>query len=72
MNNLSQAVDCDLFLHLYADDTSSLFQHKDKDLDQIKKELPKNFCDICDWFPINKLSIHFAWQFGMIKLNLSF
>ena len=72
MNNLSQAVDCDLFLHLYADDASSLYQHKDKDLDQIKKELPKNFCDICDWFPINKLSSHFAWQFGMIKLNLSF
>ena len=52
---MSQAVDYDLFL--YADDTYLLYQ--DKDLDQINKELTKNFCNICDSFVDNKLSIHF-------------
>ena len=51
-----QAVDCDIFL--YADDTCLLYQHKD--LDQITKELTKNFCNICDWFVDNKMSIHFG------------
>ena len=55
INNMPQAVDCDLFL--YADDTFLLYQHKD--LDQINKELTKTFCDICDWFVDNKLSIYF-------------
>ena len=54
--DVSQAVDCDLFL--YADDTYLLFQHKD--LERIKEELTKNFSNICDWFVNNKLSIHFA------------
>ena len=53
---MPQAVDCDLFL--YADDTCLLYLHKD--LDQIKKELTKHFCNICDWFVDNKLSIHFG------------
>ena len=63
---MSQAVDFDLLL--YADNTCLLYQHKD--LDQINKELTKNknFCNICDWFLDNKLSIHFEWM----KLNLSF
>ena len=39
INDMPQVVDCDLFL--YADDTSLLYQHKD--LDQINKELTKNF-----------------------------
>ena len=51
---MPQAVDCDLFL--YADDTCLLYQHKD--LDQINKELTKNFCNIYDWFVDNKLIIH--------------
>ena len=51
-----QAVDCDLFL--YADDTCLLYKHKD--LDRINKELTKSFCNICDWFVDNKLSIHFG------------
>ena len=51
-----QAVNCDLFL--YADDPCLLYQHKD--LDRISKELTKNFCNICDWFVDNKLSIHFG------------
>ena len=56
INDMSQAVDCDLFL--YADDTCLLFQHKD--LERIKEELTKNFSNICDWFVDNKLSIHFG------------
>ena len=53
---MPQVVDCDLFL--YADDTSLLYQHKD--LDHVNKELTKNFCNICDWFVDNKLSIYFG------------
>ena len=45
INDMAQAVDCDLFL--YADDTCLLFQHKD--LERVK-ELTKNFSNICDWF----------------------
>ena len=56
INDMSQAVDCNLFL--YADDTCLLFQHKD--LERIKEELTKNFSNICDWFMDNKLSIHFG------------
>ena len=54
INNVPQAVDCDLFP--YADDKCLLFQHKD--LERIKEELTKNFSNICDWFVDNKLSIH--------------
>ena len=56
INDMPQAVDCDLFL--YADDRCLLFQHKD--LEQIKKELTKNFSNNCDCFVDNKLSIHFG------------
>ena len=53
---MPQAIDPDLFL--YAGDTCLLYQHKD--LDQINKELTKIFCNICDCFVDNKLSIHFG------------
>ena len=53
---MPQAVDCDLFL--YAGDTCLLFQHKD--LERIKKELTKNFSNICNWFVDSKLSIYFG------------
>ena len=56
INDMSQAVDCNLFL--YADDTCLLFQHKD--MERIKEELTKNLSNICDWFMDNKLSIHFG------------
>ena len=56
INDMPQAVDCDLFI--YADDTCLLYQHKD--LDQISKELTKIFCNICDCFVDTKLSIHFG------------
>ena len=60
INNMPQAVDCDLFLalFLYADNTCLLFQHKH--LEWIKEELTKNFSNVCDWFVDNKLMIHFG------------
>ena len=55
VNNLKQAVDCDLFL--YADDSCLVYQHKD--VKEIERNLNKNFSNVCDWFVDNKLSIHF-------------
>ena len=54
INDMSQAVKCNLFL--YADDTCLVCQHKD--INEIEKQLNKDFGSICDWFVDNKLSIH--------------
>ena len=54
INNMSQAVKCNLFL--YADDTCLVCQHKD--INEIEKQLNKDFESICDSFVDNKLSIH--------------
>ena len=56
INDMPQAVDCDLLL--YADDSCIFFQHKD--LKVIEERLNKNFSSICDWFVDNKLSVHFG------------
>ena len=56
VNDLKQAVDCDLFL--YADDSCLVYQHKD--VKEIERNLNKNFSNVCDWFVDNKLSIHFG------------
>ena len=56
INDVSQAVKCNLFL--YADDTNLVCQHKD--INEIEKQLNKDFESICDWFVNNKLSIHFG------------
>ena len=56
VNDLKQAVDCDLFL--YADDSCSVYQHKD--VKEIERNLNKNFSNVCDWFVDNKLSINFG------------
>ena len=56
VNDLKQAVDCDLFL--YADDSCLVYQHKD--VKEIGRNLNKNFSNVCDWFVDNKLSIHFG------------
>ena len=53
---MSQAVKCDLCL--YADDSCMLFQHKN--VTEIKKQLTKDFRNICHWFVDIKLSIHFG------------
>ena len=56
VNDMKQAVDCDLFL--YADDSCLVYQHKD--VKEIWRNLNKNFSNVCDWFVDNKLSIHFG------------
>ena len=56
VDEMSQAVNCDLFL--YADDTCLVCQHKD--INKIENQLSEDFCNICDWFVDNKLSIHFG------------
>ena len=57
INDMPQAVDCELLL--YADDTCLIFQHKD--ITKIESALNKNFGILCDWFvDNNKLSIHFG------------
>ena len=56
VHDMSQAVECDLYL--YANDSCLLFQHKS--VTEIRKQLTKDFSNICDWFVDNKLSIHFG------------
>ena len=56
INDMSQTVKCNLFL--YADDTCLVCQHKD--INEIEKQLNKDFGSICSWFVNNKLSIHFG------------
>ena len=51
---MSQAVECNLYL--YADDSCLLFQPKS--VTEIKKQLTKDFSNICDRFVDNNLSIH--------------
>ena len=46
-----------LFL-LYADGLCSVYQHKG--VKKIKRNLDKNFPDVCDLFVDNKLSIQFG------------
>ena len=56
VNDITQAVKCDLFL--YADDTCLVCQHKD--INKIENQLNEDFSNICDWFVDNKLSMHFG------------
>ena len=56
INDMWKAVKCNLFL--YADDACLVCQHKD--INEIEKQLNKDFESICDWFVNNKLSIHFG------------
>ena len=56
VNDMSQAVTCDLFL--YADDSCLVYMGSDPQ--KIENELNKNFNLLCDWFVENKLSIHFG------------
>ena len=56
VNDMPQAVDCDLLL--YADDSCLVFG--DTNVNEIEKQLNKDFNSLCDWFVDNKLSIHFG------------
>ena len=53
---MSQTVKCNLFLQ--ADDTCLVCQHSD--INEIEKQLNKDFESICDWFVDNNLSTHFG------------
>ena len=56
INDMSQAIKCNLFL--YADDRYLLCQHEN--INEIEKQLKKDFETIFDWSVDNKLRIHFA------------
>ena len=55
-NYILTGVKCNLFL--YANDICLVFQSNY--VKDIKKQLNKDFSNICDWFVDNKLSIHFG------------
>ena len=56
INDMSQVVKWNVYL--YADDTCLVCQHKD--INEIEKQLNKDFESICDSFVDNKLSVHFV------------
>ena len=56
VNDMSNSVDCDLFL--YADDSCLVFTGPD--VKTIETNLNRNLNSLCDWFVENKLSIHFG------------
>ena len=55
VNDMPQAVKLNLFL--YTDDSCLMYQQRD--VDEIEKQLNKDFENVCDWFADNILSIHF-------------
>ena len=57
VNDLKQAVDCDLFL--YADDSCLVYQHKD--MKEIERNLNKNSSNVCDWFVDNN-KVYTIWH----------
>jgi len=54
INDMAQAVDCDLYL--FADD--SCLVYSGDNVKEIDETLGKNFNSLCDWLVENKLSIH--------------
>ena len=56
INDMSQAVKCNLFV--YADDSCLVCQHEY--IKETEKQLNKDFENIYDWFVDNKLSIYFG------------
>ena len=56
VNDMPQAVKSNLFLH--ADDLCLMYQHRD--VEEIEKQLNKDFENVCDWLVDNKLCIHFG------------
>ena len=55
VNGMPQAVKSNLFL--YADDSCLMYQHRD--VEEIEKQLNKDFENVCNGFVDNTLSIHF-------------
>ena len=56
VNNIPQAVVCELFL--YTDNFCLLYQ--DRDVKATDTKLNKTYLIVCDWFLHNKLRIHFG------------
>ena len=56
VNNMPQAVKSNLFLN--ANNTCLMHQHRD--VEEIEKQLSKDFENVSDWFVNNKFSIHFG------------
>ena len=56
INDMPQAVKSNLFL--YADDLCLMQQHRD--VEEIEKQLNKDFANVYDWFVDTELSIHFG------------
>ena len=54
VNDMPQTVKLNLFL--YANDSCLMYQHRD--VEEIGKQLNKDFESVCDWLVGNKLSIH--------------
>ena len=75
VNDMPQAVKCDLFL--YADDTCLTFQRES--VKEIEDQLNLHLSSLCDWFIKNRLSIHlgeyktksilFGTKFNISELN---
>ena len=57
INDIQQALS-DSHTHMYADNTTISYQHKD--VSEIKNALNKEFANMCEWFVDNKLSVHFG------------
>ena len=57
VNDLPQSLS-DAGSYLYADDTCIFYQHED--VKKIENVLNKEFSSLCQWFIVNKLSIHFG------------
>ena len=47
-----------MIFFLYTDDTCLVCQHKG--INKIENQLNEDFCNICNWFADNKVSIHFG------------
>ena len=56
VNDIPQAVKSNVFL--YTEDSCFIYHHRD--VEEIEKQLNKDFWNVCDWFVDNKLRIHFG------------
>ena len=67
VNDMAQALKLDLLL--YADDSCIMWQHRD--VEEIGKQLKKDFENVCDWFVVNKSSINLGEDKAKSALSVS-
>ena len=69
VNDMTQDIECDLFL--FADESVLFFTHKNVDV--INDQLNRDFNSLCDWFVDNKLNIPFGEDknlfFSLVRRN---